>query len=308
MKVYISEYIDPAGIKKLRDRGAEIVDSFDHIEDVDAMIVRGVVVTRELMERAKRLKVIGKHGVGYNTIDIGAAKEFGIRVVCTPGMNSEGVAEMAVALMMDAARFATRAHNEIRSGECKLVAESYLTGHELFGKTVALIGLGNVSRRVAKILMGGFDAKILGYDKFLTHDQFASLGIEEYDDIDKIIKEADFISISVPLTPETKDLISEKQFRLMKKTAILVNTSRGGTVNEEALYKALKEGWIAGAGSDVFVEEPPKASNPLFSLPNFVGTPHLGGNTHEALYRCAEAVADGILDVLDEKEPLYPVV
>jgi len=308
MKVYLSEYIDPVGIKKLLARGAEIVDNFDHIEDIDAMIVRGVVITREMMQKAKRLKVIGKHGVGYNSIDIGTAKELGIRVIYTPGMNSEGVAEMAIALMMDAARFSTRAHDEIRSGECKMVAESSLMGRELYEKTVALVGLGNVSRRVARILNGGFDMKILGYDKFLTHEQFVSLGIEEYDDIDEMLKEADFISVSVPLTPETKDLISEKQFSLMKKTAILVNTSRGGTVNEEALFNALKKGWIAGAGSDVFVEEPPKASNPLFSLPNFVGTPHLGGNTHEALYRCAEAVVDGILDVLDGKIPRYPVV
>lgn len=308
MKVYLSEYIDPVGIKKLLARGAEIVDNFDHIEDIDAMIVRGVVITREMMQKAKRLKVIGKHGAGYNSIDIGTAKELGIRVIYTPGMNSEGVAEMAIALMMDAARFSTRAHDEIRSGECKMVAESSLMGRELYEKTVALVGLGNVSRRVARILNGGFDMKILGYDKFLTHEQFVSLGIEEYDDIDEMLKEADFISVSVPLTPETKDLISEKLFSLMKKTAILVNTSRGGTVNEEALFNALKEGQIAGAGSDVFVEEPPKASNPLFSLPNFVGTPHLGGNTHEALYRCAEAVVDGILDVLDGKIPRYPVV
>ncbi|MGE4484637.1 MAG: hydroxyacid dehydrogenase [Oscillospiraceae bacterium] len=308
MKVYLSEYINPVGIKKLLARGAEIVYNFDHIEDIDAMIVRGVVITREMMQKAKRLKVIGKHGVGYNSIDIATAKELGIRVIYTPGMNSEGVAEMAIALMMDAARFSTRAHDEIRSGECKMVAESSLMGRELYEKTVALVGLGNVSRRVARILNGGFDMKILGYDKFLTHEQFVSLGIEEYDDIDEMLKEADFISVSVPLTPETKDLISEKLFSLMKKTAILVNTSRGGTVNEEALFNALKEGQIAGAGSDVFVEEPPKASNPLFSLPNFVGTPHLGGNTHEALYRCAEAVVDGILDVLDGKIPRYPVV
>jgi len=308
MKVYLSEYIDPVGVDMLKARGAELITDLDHPEELDAMLVRGVKVTRELMEKAKNLKVVAKHGVGYNTIDVAAAKELGIRVVYTPGMNSEGVAEMAVTLMLDAARSATRAHCLIAGGQCARVADSGLLGCELFGKTVALVGFGNISRRVARIVNGGFDARVLAYDKYLPHEAFEKCGVEEFTDIDEMVAQADFISVSIPLTDETRGIISARQFELMKDSCILVNTSRGGTVDERALYEALRSGKIAAAGSDVFEEEPPRADHPLFSLPNFVGTSHLGGNTREALYRCAEAAAQGIIDVLDGKEPAFPVV
>lgn len=307
MRIYLSEFIHPDAVKKIQER-AEIVNTFDEPEKIDAIILRVVPVTSELMQKMVRLKVIGKHGVGYDSIDIEAAKRLGVRVVFTPGMNAESVAELIVGNMINASRNLSYSSELAKQGKIKKIGPESLRGKELYGKTVALIGCGNVARKAGAILANGFNMKLIGFDAFLSDRVFADNKIQRFTVLEEMLEQADFISLSVPLTKETAGMIGEEQFRHCKKDAVFVNSSRGKIVKEDALYKALTQGWIRAAASDVFDHEPPTGSDPLMTLPNFFGTPHMGGDTDEAVYRVAMAVVDDVFRVLDGKEPLHPVV
>ncbi len=308
MKVFLNEYIDRAGMDLLKAR-AEVISDEARISEADAIISRGFPVPRELMERCQNLKVIGKHGVGYNQIDIAAAREKGIRVIYTPGQNTQSVAELAVGLMLAAARKLGGAYREILENRCSRVASMAFCGMELTGKTVGLIGIGSVGRHVAKMTGCGFNAKVIGYDAYAPESLFQEAGITRMKCLKDLLRNSDFISISVPLTDETRGMIGEEELLWCKSNAVLVNTSRGGIVDENSLYHALKAGTIRGAGFDVFADEPPAASCiRLFELPNFIGSSHIGGTTDEALRRCAITVVEEIFRVLDGKDPLYPVV
>jgi D-3-phosphoglycerate dehydrogenase len=306
MKVYLSEYIDPKGVDMLKER-AEIVTTFDNIEEIDAIIVRSVAVTAEMIQKAKKLKVIGKHGVGYNQIDVEEAKRKGVKVVYTPGMNSESVAEMVISLMLNVSRKVSYGFENCKKDKYSAIAPEELTGNEIKGKTIALIGFGNVARQLSTILKNGFEMNVIAFDNYIDQSIFDTSSVKRYKNIEEMLPEADYLSISVPLTKETENLISEKQLKLMKNTAILINTSRGGIVDENALYHALVEGIIAGAGCDVFTIEPPTSKNPLMGLRNFIGTPHMGGTTKESLERCATTVVSDTFRVLDGKAPNFPV-
>lgn len=307
MRIYLSEDIHPDAVKKLKER-AEIVSNFEHIEDLDAIILRTVCVTKEMMEQAISLKVIGKHGVGYDSIDIDAAKEMGIKVVYTPGANAQSVAELIVGLMFDISRNISRAHGLIQKSQIEKIAPSYLIGRELSGKVLGLIGMGNIAQIVGRRLMAGFDMKVIGYDPYIEKVQYERLGVEGCTSINDVLSQADFISVSVPLTVSTRHMIGTEELQRFKKDAILINASRGGVIDENALYQALSEGWIRGAASDVFIDEPPKGDNPLMTLPNFLGTPHMGANTEEAGYRVGMSVVEDVLRVLDGEKPFHPVV
>ena len=307
MKIYLSEYINPKAVERITAR-AEIVTTFDAAEELDAIIIRAAEVPREVIARAKKLKVIGKHGVGYNTIDIEAAREHGVRVIFTPGTNTQSVAELIVGLMLDVSRNISRTYVDCMASKIEKIGPAHMIGGELGGKTLGLIGVGNISRRVAEILRAGFQMEVVGYDAFLPEEKWREFNVTRCGSVAEAMAKADFLSISVPLTKETTNLIGEKELRGMKKTAVLVNASRGGIVNEDALYTALKEGWIRAAASDVFDVEPPTAATRLYELPNFVGTPHIGGNTVEATERVGLAVVADVFRVLDGLEPLNPVV
>ncbi len=307
MKFYLSENIDFRALEKMREH-ADIVSDFSNVEEIDAMVVRSVRVTREVIEKAKNLKVIGKHGVGYDTIDIQAAEEHGVRVVYTPTANVRSVAELIVAFMTNLSRNISQADHEVRRSSIDKIAPKELTGLELEGKTLGLVGVGNIARQAAGILQRGFDMKVAGYDRYLDAARFADYGFEKYDDLCEMIGASDYVSVSLPLTDETRGMIGEKELQAFKPSGILVNTARGGIVDERALYKALKEGWLRSAASDVFMEEPPNGENPLVGLANFIATPHIGACTEEALYRMGMTVVEGVLDVLGGNTPKYPVV
>lgn len=306
MKVYLSEYIDPKGVEMLKEQ-VEIVTDFDKIEEIDAIIVRLVNVTADMIKKAKNLKVIGKHGVGYNQIDVKAAQDHGIQVVYTPGQNAESVAEMILALMLNVSRKISYGFNNCKNDKYTSSAPKELIGNEIMGKTIALIGFGNVARTLAKILIDGFHMNVIAYDNYLSDDVFETMAVKRYTSIDEMLPFADFISLSVPLNKETLNLIDEPQFKLMKETAVVINTSRGGIINEEALYKALDQNKISGAACDVFTVEPPNSNNKLLNLPNFVATPHMGGTTSESLERVATCVVSDVLSVLNNESPKYPV-
>lgn len=308
MRIHVIDPIHETAVALLKEKADAVLwndPSVDDWSEADAVIVRAAKVTRDQLADAPKLKVIGKHGIGVNAIDVDAATEKGISVVYTPTGNVNSVAELAVGLMLHLARKLPQNMTALKEGDGK-VGMPVLTGSELENKTLGLVGIGRISRRVAAILRGGFGMRVAGFDPYAPDQAFAEHGITRFADIGDLLGNADFVSISVPYTDQTKNLIGAPELARMKPTAILVNTSRGGIVNEKALYDALSRGVILAAGSDVFETEPPAPDNPLLSLPNFAGTLHVGGSTEECLARVGTIVASDVLAVLDGREPLYP--
>ena len=306
MLVYLSEYIDPDA-RKVLEENAEIVDNFDRIEEIDAIILRNIPVTAEMMDKAKNLKVIGKHGVGVNTIDVAAAKERGIQVIYTPTANADAVAEMTVALFMALERKICKANDGCRKSEYKKIAPQELIGTELGGKTLGQIGMGNIAQRIARILKNGFGCRILGYDPFISAEDAAARGFEKVEKLEDLIARSDLVNVNVPLVKSTERLISGPVFDCFKPGAVFVNAARGAIISEEDLYNALVSGKLKAAACDTFVNEPATAENPLLSLDNFIATPHIGGNTEEALARTGMEIVTETLNVLNGKEPVHPV-
>lgn len=300
MIVYLSEHIHPTAVEKLKNY-ATVVDNFEEIEKIDAIILRNIDVTKEVIQKAKNLKVIGKHGVGCNTIDLEAAKENAVKVLNTPTANADSVAELIAGLFIMMSRRLYEANLKSRRGEFKSVAPSDFLGTELSGKVLGLIGVGNIGQRVASILRNGFNVEVICYDPFLSKEKAAELELKKVETLEELLKNSDLVNISVPLTKETKNLVSGNVFNHFKPNAILVNAARGGIVNEEDLYHALVDKKLQGAACDAFVEEPPTSENKLLSLENFSATPHIGGNTEEALFRAGIQVVDNVINILEGK-------
>ncbi len=272
-------------------------------EKVDAIVLRGPArITREIIEEADSVKAISGAGRGLDNIDVDAATEKGIAVLNCPSVNAVSVAEHAFLLLLASAKKLLSCDNAVREGNYDL--RTILRPRELTGKVLGLIGTGAIGSSLASMAKGGFKMEVKAYDPFVDPALVNSLGIELYHDMHSLLPVCDFISLHVPLTAKTKNLISDKEFDLMKPTAIIVNTARGGIIDETALTKALSEKKIAGAGLDVFCDEPDiKCELPLFNLDNVVFSPHIGGITEEATYRMAEAVAINLLTFLNGKFP-----
>ncbi len=259
--------------------------------------------TKEDLAKAPNLKLICKQGVGLDRIDVKACEERGVCVKNTPATNATSVAEHAVALMLACAKqlypITLSIRGEVPDNSC---AQKY-PSCELSGKTLGIIGFGNIGRRVAK-MAGGFDMKILAYEKFMSHLDMSQIpaDVELTDDLERVLAEADFISLHVSGVEENRNLIGKRELELMKKSAILINTTRGFVVDEDALYDALVEKRIWGAGLDVFVQEPLKPGNKLLKLENVMATVHSAANTEEARQRSYTICARTILDFA-EKNP-----
>lgn len=301
--VSFAKYSERA-VKILEDYGLGIVrpkqpvisedDLLGYLDDVVAIITGLEPVTAKVINSAPRLRIIAKHGIGVDNIDLDAAKAKGVVVVNSPGTNREAVADLVFGLMLSLARRIPQSDSLVRAGEWPKVF-----GQSVWGKTLGIIGMGVIGKSAVQRAKG-FNMKVMAYDKFWNAEYAAANGIA-YAEIDEILKEADFVSLHVPLTPETKNLIGAEQLSMMKPTAYLINAARGGVVDEDALYKALKEGKIAGAGIDVFSSEPPTKS-PLLDLKNVILTPHMGGFTDGALGLTSEFVAQAVVDGLEGKE------
>jgi D-3-phosphoglycerate dehydrogenase / 2-oxoglutarate reductase len=303
MKIYVLDPFHPAGLEYAA-KHAEVIRWDDPRvknwpEDADGLMVRMGRLTAADIARAKKVKIIGKQGVGYDTVDVAAAKAKGIPVVRTPGVNSDAVAEIAVGLALAASRRIAELDRRIRAGE--RVARPDFLAVELFDKTVGVIGVGNIGSRVARIWRAAFRARVLGYDPYKS-----DLPCEQVAKLETLLAESDLVTIHVPLNNETRHMIGARELGLMKKSAIIVNTCRGGVIDERALYDALKAGRLFGAGIDVWEEaEPPAREHPLLSLPNVVATPHCAGNTFETQARSSMQVAVQVVDALQGK-PLNP--
>ncbi|EGO62698.1 phosphoglycerate dehydrogenase [Acetonema longum] len=283
------------------DRPLKEAELLELIQDVDGMVAGMDEVTAAVIDKgAPRLKIVAKHGVGYNNIDLTAAKEHGVQVTITPGANTVSVAELAFALMLAVARKINLMDKSVRAGSWNRV-----TGGELSGKTLGIVGLGNIGGEVAK-RAAAFDMQVVAYDLFPRADWIEKYGVV-YKPLSEVIAAADFLSLHAPATPETQGMINRAVLKTMKPSAIIINTARGDLIVEEDLYAALTTGVIAGAGLDTFAQEPP-VDSPLFTLDNVVLTPHAGAATAEAVTRMGVTAAEEVVRVLTGKQPLYSVL
>ncbi|QLQ10291.1 MAG: phosphoglycerate dehydrogenase [Nocardioidaceae bacterium] len=294
--VLIAEELSPATVEALGPdfeirncNGADRAELLSAITDVDAILVRSATkVDAEALAAAKKLKVVARAGVGLDNVDVKAATQVGVMVVNAPTSNIVSAAELAVALMLAAARHISPAHAALKNGEWK---RSKYTGIELYEKTVGIVGLGRIGVLVAQRL-SAFGMNVIAYDPYVQAGRAAQMGVRLVG-LDELLQQADFMSVHLPKTPETVGLIGEDQLAKVKPSLVLVNAARGGIVDEQALYNAIKEGRIAAAGLDVFATEP-CTDSPLFEFENVVATPHLGASTDEAQEKAGIAVAKSV--------------
>ena len=294
--VLIAEELSPATVEALGPdfeirhcNGADRAELLPAIADVDAILVRSATkVDAEALAAAAKLKVVARAGVGLDNVDVKAATQNGVMVVNAPTSNIVSAAELAVALMLAAARHVAPGNAALKNGEWK---RSKYTGIELYEKTVGIVGLGRIGVLVAQRL-SAFGMKVIAYDPYVQAGRAAQMGVRLVT-LDELLTEADFMSVHLPKTPETLGLIGEEQLAKVKPSLVLVNAARGGIVDEHALYVALKEGRVAAAGLDVFASEP-CTDSPLFEFENVVATPHLGASTDEAQEKAGIAVAKSV--------------
>ena len=293
-KILICDKIADEGIKLLEERGYEITKCWalpkselcDMVGDYDALIVRSATkVTADLMADAKKLRVIGRAGEGLDNIDLNKARELGIAVVNTPHVSYMSVAELTIGHLLALARGIVEGTLSLREGKWK---KEELMGIEVNGKTLGVIGCGYIGKTVERLAIS-LGMKVLGVEE-CVFDRFIPL--------DEMLPEADFITIHVPLTSHTRHILSTKEFNMMKDGVMIIDCSRGGVVDQDALYQALVSGKVKAAAVDVFEEEPPKNSK-LLTLKNVIATPHIGAQTKEAQLKASVQVAKKVIEVLE---------
>lgn len=284
----------------------QMTDEFlKELRDAEALVVTLESIGEEMIKHAPKLKIVARYGVGYDNIDIEACTKREIYVSYTPGVLSKAVAELTMGLMLCLSRGLIRADKRVRTEWNKPNVAQPPFGTDLVGKTLGIIGLGRIGYEVARRAKA-FEMNLVYYDQVRREDLEKELGIK-YMGFDELLRDSDFVTLHIPLIPETSFLIGERELRLMKKTAYLINTSRGAVIDEKALCKALQESWIAGAGLDVFTKEPLPLESPLTKLENAVLTPHIGTYTSETRRAMALSVIENVRKVLSGKTPLTPV-
>jgi D-3-phosphoglycerate dehydrogenase len=243
---------------------------------IEGMVTRVETITRKIFESCPTLKIVAQHGVGVDNIDVAAATDHGVKVLNIPDGNYTSVAEHVMMFVLASSRTLLQADYAVRHGNWKF-RETNIP-HAVAEKTLLIVGLGRIGRTVAK-MAAAFDMNVMAYDPFIPADKMAELGIKKAQTLDDGLKAADYVTIQLHLTPETRGMMSTEQFKIMKKSAVLLNLSRGPVVDQSALYEALKNHEIAGAALDVLASEPPAADEPLLTLDNVIFTPHFGGDT-----------------------------
>ena len=298
MKILIASNVAKEAIEMLSSRydvdvitGLEGEELAEALAPYDAVVVRSKPkLTREVLEKAGSLKLVARAGVGLDNIDLDYCKEKGIDVVNSPTALSESVAELVFAMILSFERNIVRADNSMKDG---LWIKKELKGFELFGKTLGIIGFGRIGSHIATIAKG-FGMRVIGYDVHWNEELAKGQGVEFWP-LDLLFQEADYITLHVPLIPQTRGMVSKNELGSMKRSAVIINTARGGVIDEKALYDALSSGTIRGACIDVFENEPP-ADSPLLSLDNVILTPHIGASTQEAQNRAGPIIAQKIID------------
>jgi glyoxylate reductase len=312
-KVYVTRELPERGLKIIRERfDAEVWQEYapppkkviiEKARDVDALAtLLSDRIDAEVFDAAPKLKIVAQMAVGFDNIDVQEATKRGIYVTNTPEVLTETTADFAWALLMAVARRVVEADKYVRTGQWKVGWHpSMLLGRDVHGATIGIVGAGRIGYAVAERAKG-FNMKILYYDVIPRPEMEKKLGAKRVD-LDTLLKEADFVSIHVPLMKETYHLINANKLRLMKKTAYLINNARGPVVDEKALYEALKEGRIAGAGLDVFEQEPTPVDNPLLKLDNVVVAPHISSASYETRSKMAEMVAENLVAFFEGRKP-----
>ncbi len=300
-RVLVADAIAESAVTEIKAAGLEVVvrnkdtdgPIEEHIKGFDCVVVRSATkITREVIEAADKLKLVVRAGVGLDNVDMVAAKENGVEVQNTPEAPTVSVAEMVFSMMFAMARNITQADSSMKDERWE---KKQLKGTELWNKTIGIVGFGRIGCEVAKRAKA-FDMDILAYDVLDIDQICVELGAKRTDFLD-LVENSDYITVHVPLVPQTKGMFGEKEFALMKKTAFLVNTARGGVVDEKTLLNALNEGEIAGAALDVFEKEPPLDWE-LVKHPRLVATPHLASSTKEAQVRVGELTAYKVIQGL----------
>lgn len=312
IRVLVPQPVPDSAKDMLRQKGYEVVDGtgFDEetmareVQGCQVMTARTAPVTRSLLERASDLRVISRFGVGVDNIDLQAAADLGIWVANTPQANSISVAEHTMAMIMALATKLPYAHNQTRNGN--FACRAAIMGTELFGKTLAIAGLGRIGRHLARIAGAGLGMKVIAYDPYVAPGAGPE-GVEMVADLDALLSRGDVVSLHFPATPETKNSFGAAVFAKMKKSAMFVNCARGEVVVEADLIDALRSGTIAGAALDVFDKEPPQADNPLFAMDNVVVSPHTASSTSESFFKMGEHMAQNIISVIETGKPVWPV-
>jgi len=294
----------------LKEQGYEIVkargplgeqEMLTLVNDVDGLICGDDAITRAVIEQAlPRLKVISKYGIGVDRIDLDAARDLGVPVTCTPGVNEVTVSEHVFGLMICLAKHIPREHAWVKQGRWKR-----LTGHELWGKTIGIIGMGRIGRQVAK-RAAAFDMRVLGCDPAWNESACGPLSVVRCMEPEQLLRESDFVTLHMNLTPENRAFMNRDRLALMKPAAYLINCSRGALVVTADLVEALKQGRIAGYGADVLEKEPPSPDDPLINgdFDNVVLTPYIGSRTYESVVRQATMAIRNLTAVLRGEEPL----
>ena len=301
MKVYLNETISKTAYERLVDK-VEIVTDFNHPEELDAIIVRQHYCQRDVISKASKCKLIQQHGTGLDRIDLEAAKEFGIPVCNTPGMNAQSVAEYTMMLMLALSKKARQIDGKVHAGKITSFGMAETVGIEMTGKRLGLVGSGNVAKIVASMARNSFQMKVLCFSRHHNKLDSESSGFEYANSLEELFAECDYVSMHNLLTAETYHMVNAELLKHAKPGLIFINTARGGLVDEKALFEALSSGRIAAAGLDVFEKEPPDTANPLLSLENVIVGMHVAGSTFEAMERNGKAVVDNVFRYLDIRE------
>jgi len=290
----LKEILEKNGLKVTYEPEITPEQIAEKIGSFQVVVVRSrTKMTRELIAKADKCKIIARVGIGLDNIDQDAAKEKNIRVINAVEGAITAVAELVIGLMISMAREISRADREIRNGNW---IKKELMGSELKGKYLGIVGLGNIGKRLGR-LARALNMNIIGYDVVPIDDEFSKeVGLMKAD-LDTLLSSADYVSFHVPLLDSTRHMINAEKLKMMKNTARIINTSRGGVIDEEALYNSLKDGSLAGAALDVFEVEP-ATENKLITLPNFIATPHIGAQTKEAQLLAANIIAEKIIQIL----------
>ncbi|MGP2445617.1 hydroxyacid dehydrogenase [Pantoea ananatis] len=313
-KILLPQELKQDGRHLLESRGHTLIDgrgfeTEDVIADMklhrpDAIIVRVTKMSREVFEAAApNLKVLVRHGAGFDAVDLDAASDFGVKCLYAPVANSTSVAETALMLMLYMSRNVTTLRTMLPVDYYAAKLKTHMT--TLNGKTVGIIGCGNIGSRTAKRCLA-MEMNVLCYDPYKPAKDFPD-GVEVVRDLDRIFTESDYISLHAPNTSVTHKMVNKEKLAMMKSSAFLINTARGGLVNEDDLLEACKNGVIAGAGLDVIAHEPMLPNNPLYKLNNILITPHIGGNTVEAAIRASYMAAMGVAEMYEGKVPTWPI-
>ncbi len=307
-KVVVTQRLHDKGMEVLEKEAKAVVADTGKpreldplLADADGLIIRIGSIDREGLLAAKNLKVVGRPGVGVDDVDVATCTELGIPVVIVPGANTVSVAEHSLMLMLALAKDMLRSDQECRKGNFGI--RSSYKAYELKGRTLGLLGGGAIGTALGELAQG-IGMKVMVYDPYLAPEKVEARGWEYVRDADEIYRRADVISVHVPLTDQTRKMIGKREFGLMKPNAILINCARGGIIDEDALYDALKNNKIHGAGTDVLEKEPFDPKDKLMELDNFIVTPHMAGQTSEAAIGVATGCAEGVLAVIrGEKWP-----